>query len=48
MPAAWTPDGFPVGAQLVVPHDGEPLLLALAAQLERALGWPDRVPPMAR
>ena len=47
VPATWTPDGFPVGAQLVAPRDGEPLLLALAAQLEEALGWPDRRPAMA-
>ena len=47
IPARWTEDGFPVGAQLVVPRDGEPLLLALAAQLEEALGWADRRPEMA-
>jgi amidase len=46
IPAAWTADGFPVGAQLVVRRDGEPLLLSLAAQLERALGWLDRRPPL--
>ena len=46
IPATWTDDGFPVGAQLVVRRDGEPLLLSLAAQLERALGWPDRRPPL--
>ena len=44
VPATWTADGFPVGAQLVVPRDGEPVLLALAAQLEAALAWPDRRP----
>ena len=47
VPAAWTTDGFPVGAQLVAPRDGEPLLLSLAAQLEGALGWPERRPAMA-
>jgi amidase len=47
VPAAWTADDFPVGAQLVVPRDGEPLLLSLAAQLERALRWPERRPAMA-
>ena len=47
VPAAWTADGFPVGAQLVVPRDGEPLLLSLCAQLEAALAWPDRRPAMA-
>jgi amidase len=48
VPATWTADGFPVGAQLVVPRDGESLLLSLAAQLEAALAWPDRRPEMAR
>ena len=46
IPATWTADGFPVGAQLVVPRDGEPLLVSLSAQLERALRWPDRRPPL--
>ena len=48
VPAAWTADGFPVGAQLVVPPHGEPVLLSLAAQLERELGWLDRRPELAR
>ena len=47
VPATWTPDDFPVGAQLVAPRDGEPLLLSLAAQLEGALRWTDRRPEMA-
>jgi amidase len=46
IPATWTADGFPVGAQLVVPRDGEPLLLSLAAQLEGALGWLERRPAL--
>jgi amidase len=48
VPATWTPDGFPVGAQIVVRRAREPLLLSLAAQLEAALAWPDRRPAMAR
>jgi amidase len=48
VPATWTSDGFPVGAQLVVQRDREPLLLSLAAQLEAALSWPDRRPELAR
>jgi amidase len=47
VPATWTADGFPVGAQLVVPPHGEPVLLSLAAQLERELGWLDRRPAVA-
>jgi amidase len=38
-------DGLPLGAQLIAPPDGEGRLLALAAQLERELGWPERRPP---
>jgi amidase len=48
IPATWTADGFPVGAQLVAPPDGEPVLLSLAAQLERQLGWLDRRPEAVR
>jgi len=47
IPATWTTDGFPVGAQLVVQREQEPLLLSLAAQLETALGWADRRPEIA-
>jgi amidase len=47
VPAAWTADDFPVGAQLVGPRDGEPVLLSLSAQLEGALRWTERRPAMA-
>jgi amidase len=47
VPATWTADGFPVGAQLIAPRDGEPLLLSLAAQLESVLRWTERRPEMA-
>lgn len=44
-PAASVPcgpaaDGLPVGVQLVGPQNGEPVLLSLSAQLERARPWP--------
>ena len=39
--------GLPVGAQLIAPPEGEPLLLSLGAQLERELGWPERRPPLS-
>jgi len=45
VPADPAADGFPVGVQLVAPPDGEPLLVALAAQLEAATGWTARRPP---
>ena len=47
IPAPPTEVGLPVGAQLIGPPDGEGRLLALAAQLERELGWPARRPPLA-
>jgi amidase len=47
IPAAPTPDGLPVGAQLVGPRDSEPLLLSVAGQLEQELGWPARRPPLS-
>jgi amidase len=37
-------DGLPVGVQLMAP--GEAVLLALAAQLEQALPWAERRPPV--
>jgi amidase len=47
VPAAWTADDVPVGAQIVAPRDGEPLLLSLSAQLEGALRWTERRPALA-
>ena len=37
-------DGLPTGVHLIGPPAREDLLLALAAQLERALPWSDRLP----
>jgi amidase len=42
LPAGATPDGLPIGVQLVGPSGGEDLLLAVAAELETAIGWTDR------
>jgi amidase len=38
---------LPIGAQLIGPADSEPLLLSVAGQLEQALGWPARRPPLS-
>jgi amidase len=46
VPAPSTHDGLPLGVQLIArPHD-EATLIALAAQLEAEVGWPERRPPV--
>ncbi|MFJ6662784.1 amidase [Streptomyces sp. NPDC091383] len=45
VPAGFTGDGLPVGAQLLGPAGSEPLLVSLAAQLEAELRWYERWPP---
>ncbi|MFF9108866.1 amidase [Streptomyces sp. NPDC014805] len=47
VPAGFTADGLPVGAQLLGPAHAEPLLVSLAAQLEDRLRWHERWPPGA-
>jgi amidase len=47
VPAGLTREGLPVGVQLLGPANSEPLLLSLAAQLERIERWHDRFAPHA-
>ncbi len=47
VPAGLTADGFPLGAQLVGPPDGEARLVSLSAQLERARDWATDRPAVA-
>jgi amidase len=44
VPAGFVADRLPVGAQLLGPSCSEPLLIALAAQLETAERWYERRP----
>jgi amidase len=46
LPLHWTPEGLPVGTQLVAPYAREDLLLRVAAQLEEAVPWAGRRPPV--
>jgi amidase len=47
LPAGLDDDRLPLAVQLGAPPNGEPLLLSLAAQLERTLGWDAPLPPIA-
>jgi len=44
IPAGFTPDGLPIGVQLMGPADSEPLLISLAAELEAINGWANEQP----
>lgn len=47
VPAGFTPDGLPLGAQLLGPANSEVLLLWLGAQLERERRWHELRPTTA-
>jgi amidase len=46
LPLHWTPEGLPVGVQLVAAMGREDLLIRVASQLEKGLPWIDRLPPV--
>jgi amidase len=46
VPAGFTPDGLPLGAQLLGPANSEARLLALGAQLEAEQRWYEYRPPL--
>jgi amidase len=46
LPLHWTPDGLPVGVQLVAAIGREDLLIRVASQLEQARPWINRRPPV--
>ncbi|MET0233583.1 MAG: amidase [Kibdelosporangium sp.] len=45
VPAGLTSAGLPIGAQLVGAENTEPMLISLAAQLQKEERWQDRTPP---
>jgi len=48
VPLYWTPEGLPLGLQFVGRFGDEATLFRLAAQLEAAQPWADRLPPLLR
>jgi amidase len=46
LPLGQSRDGLPIGVQLVAPYGREDLLFQVAAQLEQAMPWSDRRPPV--
>ena len=46
LPLHWNAVGLPIGVQLVAPTAREDLLVRVAAQLERAAPWAERLPPV--
>jgi amidase len=46
LPLAMHSQGLPIGVQLIAPPAQEHLLLQLGAQLEQAMPWGTRVPPL--
>ncbi len=46
LPLHWTPEGLPVGVQLVAAYGREDILVRVASQLEQAAPWGDRHPPV--
>jgi aspartyl-tRNA(Asn)/glutamyl-tRNA(Gln) amidotransferase subunit A len=46
VPAGWSPDGLPIGLQIVGRHLADPMVLKVAASFEKAHPWADRRPPV--
>lgn len=48
LPLHWSPEGLPIGIQAIGSPAGEASLLRLAAQLEEARPWADKLPPLSQ
>jgi len=46
VPLWWNEEGLPIGAHFLAPFGDEATLFRLAAQLEAAQPWADRLPPV--
>jgi amidase len=46
LPLHWTQGGLPVGVQFGAAYGREDLLIRVAAQLEQARPWSQRIPPV--
>ena len=46
LPLGWSASGLPIGVQVVARRGREDVLIRLAAQLEAAMPWADRHPPI--
>ena len=47
LPLHWNAEGLPIGVQFVGRLGDEETLLSLAGQLEQAVPWADRRPPVS-
>lgn len=47
VPIGFTEEGLPLAVMMIVPPNREDVIFSLAGQLEAAVGWPDRRPPIA-
>ncbi|WP_432470191.1 amidase [Amphritea sp. HPY] len=48
VPLHWNQQGLPIGVQFAGPYGAEDRLLSLAAQLEKAVPWADKLPPLVQ
>ncbi|WP_395383624.1 amidase family protein [Mesorhizobium sp. UC22_110] len=47
LPLGWSDEGIPIGVQLVGRYGDEAVVLAVSSQLEQAMPWKDKRPPIS-